>query len=122
MTCGEDKVISFPLQFRVYSILFYTYIILFRKGTIKWAEYKKKKQISFWILEREYLGPSGQRYELASEVQINLCFSEREYLPLTQIVIKVWLGFTFLIILDFLRFWMKREGSWWLKTSQNAVL
>ena len=55
------------------------------KGTIKWAESKKKYQISFWILEREYLGPSGQRYELASEVQINLCFSEREYLPLTQI-------------------------------------
>ena len=55
------------------------------KGTIKWAESKKKYQISFWILEREYLGPSGQRYELASEVQINLCFSEREYLTLIQI-------------------------------------
>ena len=68
------------------------------------TESKKKYQISFWILEREYLGPSGQRYELASEVQITLCFSEREYLPLTQIVIKVWLGFAFLIILDFLRF------------------
>ena len=67
-------------------------------------EYLKTEGLKVRLSEQKYLGPSGQRYELASEVQITLCFSEREYLPLTQIVIKVWLGFAFLIILDFLRF------------------
>ena len=54
------------------------------KGTIKWAEYKKKCQISFCILEREYLRCAASKVRISEwntkKKHFFSFISEREYL------------------------------------------